>query len=237
MNTERRRRIWERGAAFILMSVFALIALGLILALAKPGYSQTLAGPDVSFSIVTVDSPRELPLLAERYHTTAEQILRENPKVKMIRPGTILTIKENYLEQEVSRGSTSSWVWPLSGPVSSAYGQREGDFHHGLDIAVPPGITVRAARPGRVSKAGRFPIYGLTVVVDHGNGVQTLYAHNSKLKVKVGDSVEKGEGIAVSGNTGKTTGPHLHFEVRLSGQTIDPLKVLPKQLLASAVSN
>lgn len=233
MNSDRRRRIWERSAAFLLISAHVLAGMLFVFPAARPAYSQAAITPDVFYSVVTVDSARELPLLAERYHTTVEQILRQNPKIKTIRPGTTLTIKENYLGHELARGSNGSWSWPLVGPVSSSYGEREGEFHHGLDIAVPTGITVKAARAGRVSKAERLPVYGLTVVIDHGNGVQTLYAHNSRLTVKVGEWVEKGEGIAISGNTGNTTGPHLHFEVRLSGKTIDPQKVLPRQLYAS----
>lgn len=70
-------------------------------------------------------------------------------------------------------------------------------------------------------------VYGKTVMIDHGKGIQTLYAHNDRLLVKVGEQIAAGEQIALSGNTGNTTGPHLHFEIRLNGKVIDPLKYLP----------
>lgn len=131
-------------------------------------------------------------------------------------------------EKKSSLGWSNNWVLPVKGTVSSAYGWRNSDFHHGIDIAVPSGTWVRAARAGRVAKVGWLGVYGLAVLVDHGGGVQSLYAHNSRLLVKVGEYVESGEGIAYSGNTGNTTGPHLHFEIRVNGRTIDPTPYLPK---------
>lgn len=136
--------------------------------------------------------------------------------------------------KEVSRGSKSNWSLPLKGTVSSAYGWRHGDFHHGIDYAVPSGTLVRSSRPGRVAKLGSLGVYGLTVIIDHGGGVQSLYAHNSRLLVKVGQYVEAGQGIAYSGNTGRTTGPHLHFEIRVNGLTVDPSPYLAKVQVADA---
>lgn len=140
-----------------------------------------------------------------------------------LRTGAALTMQENPMEnRRVSRGNVTSWSWPVNGAKSSDYGWRNGDFHHGVDIATPSGSLIRAARAGQVAKTGWLGVYGLAVLVDHGNGVQTLYAHNSKLLVKVGDRVKGGEEIALSGNTGNSTGPHLHFEIRINRQTVDP---------------
>lgn len=115
-----------------------------------------------------------------------------------------------------------------SGRVSSAFGWRkdpirgEAAFHHGTDIAMPVGQEVRVAAAGRVTFAGSQGGYGLTVVVQHADGLETRYAHLSAVLVEAGDQVSKGQAVAKSGNTGKSTGPHLHFEVRRNGQSVDP---------------
>jgi len=99
-------------------------------------------------------------------------------------------------------------------------------MHTGIDIAVPSGTSVLAANAGKVIYSGYNGGYGNTVIIDHGGKISTLYAHNSKLLVKVGDKVEKGKVISKSGSTGLSTGPHLHFEVRENGQHVDPMKYL-----------
>ena len=99
-------------------------------------------------------------------------------------------------------------------------------MHYGLDIAVPTGTPIRAAAAGRVTFAGRRGGYGYLVIIDHGKGVETRYAHNSKLLVSAGDRVERGQIIARSGNTGNSTGPHLHFEIRYRAKAVDPYKYL-----------
>lgn len=121
-----------------------------------------------------------------------------------------------------------NFSWPVTGRLSSGYGQRWGSMHHGIDIAVPTGTPVRAAAKGRVSFAstGWNGGYGTLVVIDHGNGVETRYAHNSRLAVKVGQTVSRGDIIAYSGNTGRSTGPHVHFEIRLRGNSVNPINYL-----------
>lgn len=105
-------------------------------------------------------------------------------------------------------------------------GQRRG--HTGMDLAVPTGTPIRAALPGTVTvsqyNAGG---YGYYVMIDHGNGLSTLYGHNSKLLVRVGQTVEAGDIISLSGSTGRSTGPHLHFEVRVNGERTNPRHYLP----------
>ena len=116
---------------------------------------------------------------------------------------------------------------PVSGgTITSKYGQRSSGFHTGVDLAVPTGTPVYAAAAGTVVKAGWSGGYGYLVVIDHGNGYQTYYAHNSRLCVSVGQSVSKGQNIAYSGSTGNSTGPHLHFEVRINGNTTNPLNYI-----------
>jgi murein DD-endopeptidase MepM/ murein hydrolase activator NlpD len=117
---------------------------------------------------------------------------------------------------------------PLPGRVSSAYGMRHdpisGDarLHKGTDIPMPYGADVRTAGAGTVVSVGELKGYGLQVVVDHGDGVTTRYAHLSGAAVKPGDAVERGQVIAAAGNSGRSTGSHLHFEVMTQGKAIDP---------------
>lgn len=118
--------------------------------------------------------------------------------------------------------------------VTSEFGYRRDPFtgetrgHSGMDLAVPTGTPVRAALPGTVTvsqyNAGG---YGYYVMIDHGNGLSTLYGHNSRLLAQVGQTVEAGDIIALSGSTGRSTGPHLHFEVRVNGKQTDPRAYLP----------
>lgn len=112
--------------------------------------------------------------------------------------------------------------WPLRGRISSRYGPRWDRIHHGLDVAVPVGTPIRSAAGGVVSFSGAMGGYGNIVIIDHGNGVETRYAHTSRNIVRVGQRVQRGDLIAYSGNTGNSTGPHLHFEVRQRGQSVNP---------------
>lgn len=121
--------------------------------------------------------------------------------------------------------------WPVPGYtyVSSPFGNRihpilkVPKFHTGIDIRVSAGKNVVAAGNGKVRTAGNLGGYGRTVIIDHGGGIMTLYAHNSKLLVSTGNNVVKGQKIALVGSTGMSTGPHVHFEVRKNGQYVDPI--------------
>lgn len=129
--------------------------------------------------------------------------------------------------REVDEG----YSWPLArrGFVTRSFGEGPGEAsgeHRGLDIAVPTGSYVRASRAGRVAEAGRDSVYGLYVRVEHGGGLATLYGHNDWLFVVPGDSVERDEVIALSGNSGRSTAPHLHFEIREEDELVDPERVL-----------
>jgi len=117
--------------------------------------------------------------------------------------------------------------WPLA-DESGAVTRRidEDEAHPGLDIAIPTGSYIRAAGAGRVSEVGEDSTYGKYVRIDHDNGYETLYAHASDTSVELGEEVRKNEVIALSGSTGVSTGPHLHFEILLEGVTIDPLELV-----------
>jgi len=116
--------------------------------------------------------------------------------------------------------------WPVSGPVVSGFGLRWGRMHEGIDITCDTGTSVRAAGAGTVIYAGWLGGYGNLVVVDHGGGLSTAYAHNSSFAAAVGQSVAAGQVIAYSGSTGNSSGPHVHFEVRVNGSAVDPLGYL-----------
>lgn len=122
--------------------------------------------------------------------------------------------------------SPGGLAWPVSGPVVSGFGPRWGRMHEGIDIAVPTGTPVRAAAPGVVIHADWLGGYGLLVVVDHGGGLSTAYAHNSSLVRGVGSQVAQGDVLSYSGSTGRSSGPHVHFEVRVNGAAVDPLGYL-----------
>lgn len=124
----------------------------------------------------------------------------------------------------VSRGlPVGELDWPVVGWISSPFGMREGRLHEGVDIAVDHGTPIRAAMPGRVSFAGPRGGYGLAVIIDHGDGISTLYAHSSKILVSEGQWVDRGEVIALVGNTGNSRGPHLHMELHVNGVPYDPM--------------
>ena len=122
--------------------------------------------------------------------------------------------------------------WPTKGWVTSGFGRRLSPFtgrrkvHHGYDIAARTGTPVLATANGVVSRVVSLSDYGKMVVLDHGYGYQTYYAHNSKILVKVGQRIQRGEKIAAVGNTGRSTGSHLHYEVRLNGVPVNPKRYL-----------
>ena len=124
----------------------------------------------------------------------------------------------------VSRSGGSLFTRPVEGIISSAYGYRHGEFHTGLDIAVAKGTAVKAAMAGTVVSAGWEGNYGYAVVIDHHNGYKTRYAHNSAVKVKAGQNVRRGQTIALSGSTGRSTGPHVHWEIIKNGVTQNPME-------------
>ncbi len=125
--------------------------------------------------------------------------------------------------------------WPLKGPISSFFGNRVSpfgrhmEFHDGIDIAAPYGAEVRAAGDGQVTFAGYQPGYGYTVVIDHGYGLSSSYSHNSKMLVEVAEEVVGGQLISRVGSSGRSTGPHLHFGIKLNNKAVDPLNYLGKE--------
>jgi murein DD-endopeptidase MepM/ murein hydrolase activator NlpD len=119
------------------------------------------------------------------------------------------------------------WTWPARGPITSGFGYRWGRLHAGIDIGAPYGAPIFAAKGGVVSYAGVMGGYGNIIVIDHGGGLTTRYAHQSQLAASVGHAVRVGDRIGYVGNTGSSTGPHLHFEVRVNDSPQNPIGYLP----------
>lgn len=141
------------------------------------------------------------------------------------------------LTGEGSRGNPGVvpgyFIWPAEGPITSPFGVRihpitgKGTMHNGVDIGAGYGAPIHAAASGRVLRAGPYGGYGLATIIDHGNGLATLYGHQSRQVVSPGDQVTQGQVIGYVGSTGFSTGPHLHFEVRVNGDPRDPLLWFP----------
>lgn len=121
----------------------------------------------------------------------------------------------------------SGFAWPINGAITSGFGPRWGGTHSGIDIDCVTGDAIRASRSGSVVSATYDGGYGYHVVIDHGGGFASLYAHASKLYVSGGQSVSQGDTIAACGSTGQSTGDHLHFEIRVNGSPQNPLGYLP----------
>lgn len=147
-------------------------------------------------------------------------------------------------ERVLKRAAKNHWsdtypdvdfIWPVSGRISSIYGLRrffneqERNPHNGLDIAAPEGTDVRAPADGTVIEAGDFFFSGNMVYIDHGQGLISLYAHLSRIDVKPGDVLRRGQILGAVGQTGRVTGAHLHFAVMSNGVLFDPAYLLPEQ--------
>jgi murein DD-endopeptidase MepM/ murein hydrolase activator NlpD len=163
--------------------------------------------------------------VSKRYGTTVEELIEANNITDYtdIPAGTMLKIPGAVVSSE--------FIWPIPGKISSGFGGRGRKFHWGIDIPAPKGTPIRAAADGLVlisSEGFRgFSGYGRMVLIEHGGGISTLYAHNSKNDVKAGTCIRAGEILGEVGSTGNATGSHLHFEVRKNGKPVNPLNYLP----------
>jgi murein DD-endopeptidase MepM/ murein hydrolase activator NlpD len=124
------------------------------------------------------------------------------------------------------RQGSGQLIWPANGSISSGFGWRWGRLHAGIDMPLPEGTGLRAAASGTVAIAGWVGGYGNYTCIQHGGSLSTCYGHQSSISVSVGQSVSQGQVIGYSGNTGHSTGPHVHFEVRVNGSPVDPLGYL-----------
>jgi murein DD-endopeptidase MepM/ murein hydrolase activator NlpD len=176
--------------------------------------------------------------LAELLEAAPEEAVRdvERSMVDLMQAAREREKKFDEIKRYVRKRSTllasRPTVWPVRGWVSSGFGDRsnpvtgKGGFHSGVDIANDQGTPIRATADGTVSFAGWEGGYGKLVVLNHGNGFSTYYGHLSEIKVGVGQKVVRGQVLGNMGATGNTTGPHLHYEIRLYGASVDPLKYM-----------
>lgn len=200
---------------------------------------QYLMLPEEREEMYTVRLGDTLWSIARAHRVEVNRIIAANEldQPDRLRVGQVLAIPQESravaavgrADQLAARGVEGLFIWPLMGIITSPYGLRKSGFHHGLDIAPFRSTLIKAAAAGRVVFSGwRNSAYGRAVIVDHGNGLTTLYAHNSTNLVQAGDYVKAGQAIARVGKTGRATGPHLHFEVYQGGKTMDPLLYLKR---------
>ncbi|MFC2173629.1 peptidoglycan DD-metalloendopeptidase family protein [Acidobacteriota bacterium] len=186
----------------------------------------------------TVRRGETLGSIADRYGLSINRLCKAN-KIKnpdIIHVGQIIKIPQSKKSRKASNRQIKSrplkgapeLKWPLKGWISSRYGPRRGRLHSGIDIAAPKGYIIVAAGKGKVVRAGGgWRRYGKVVLIDHGKGYHTLYAHCSRIYVKKGQRIRKRQAIAAVGATGNATGPHLHFEIWIDGLAVNPERLLP----------
>jgi len=164
---------------------------------------------------------------------TAEQAYKELMETSSQIEQMIRRIQSSGNNAAGPAGGSGALMWPTSGPITSPFGWRGHPifgterFHSGIDIGADYGDAVVAADSGVVVSSGWMGGYGKAIIIDHGNGISTLYGHNSELLVEEGARVSKGQIISRVGSTGYSTGPHLHFEVRENGSPVSPMSYLP----------
>ena len=197
---------------------------------------QKLRIPSVDGLLYTVRSGDSLELIAKNYGVSVEEILDVNElSSAVLYAGTELFIPGARLSSSVLKkalGELFAAPLAVSWRISSGYGWRQDpftgvrSFHTGIDLVVPYGTSIKSAMSGTVAAAGYSNVYGNYVIINHGNGYQTLYAHMSSASVKKGERVAQGAQIGHTGNTGYSTGTHLHFSVYRNGKLINPTQVL-----------
>ncbi len=180
---------------------------------------------------------------------TAEQLLHTNPWLRSepVTPGMRLSVPSYRLHNNTAKSDTgygygygnnqfdeidrvtiqglnAEYIWPvLRVEITSHYGYRRGSLHAGIDLRAPRGTRIYASAAGKVIFSGIKPGYGRIIVIDHGNGIETAYAHNSRNLAKKGQSVMQGQLVATVGRSGNATGYHVHFEFRRYGQAVNPI--------------
>jgi murein DD-endopeptidase MepM/ murein hydrolase activator NlpD len=178
----------------------------------------------------------ELATARRKQHASLEKIRNQQDDLE----GDLNDISQKIAEQLGAatgalpagpiRAGGHGLIWPVNGPITSGYGPRNigngYEFHPGVDIGVPTGTSIRAAAAGTVTIAGPTGGYGNYTCIDHGGGLSTCYGHQERFLVSVGQQVAQGQIIGLSDCTGYCFGPHVHFEVRIDGQTTDPLGYL-----------
>lgn len=200
---------------------------------------QTLKVPGSGQRLHVIRPGETMWDIASRYNVSLASLKAANPaknptnlKIndQLVIPSSSSAYPVAQMVQEPSRGwsYTNLFNWPVVGAITSGYGARQSGFHHGIDIAGKIGDPIKACAAGTVTFTGYKSVYGRTVIIQHPDGKETLYAHVQTIKVSKGDTVARGQVIATVGMTGRTTGPHVHLEVRNNGELCNPLSYLPR---------
>jgi len=237
-----------RGLGFTLVVTLGLIALGAITYLPVAVEAARVPGLVREVDRLEAENRRIAELVAaldsaERRYERIRAMLGADLVPDPVSVGSTLPIAPPVSARVIGQskgyeaGPSLPSHWPLDEAGYVTRGQAEaggagnsgGEAHPGLDIAIPVGRPVRASGGGAVLEAGEQPEYGTYVLIQHPDGYQTLYGHLSRLTVRAGTPVEAGDVLGLSGNTGRSSAPHLHFEVRRAGLPIDPRRILKEQ--------
>ncbi len=191
-----------------------------------PGVSvrQGVGGPDPEIAALTTNSlDAARKQVIEKMHRDLQVL-----ELRLVDEQQQSNLLQDYLEEQKAVLNFTPSIRPVRGWISSGYGYRRSpftgkrEFHRGLDIVNRKGTPVVATADGRVKFAGHNGGYGKLVVIDHGMGVESKYGHLYRIEVKVGEKVIRGQEIGILGNTGRSTGPHLHYEIVVNKHTVDP---------------
>ncbi len=189
---------------------------------------------------VYIETPAHAKKVAKKFGTTLDELKVANPDKSFqgnewvfipSKVGIVYFLRETFVVEDYSHLGTGRFTWPVPNfyKVSSQFGPRGRKHHDGIDIPAPKGTPIVAVDSGVVIYSDNgIRGYGNMIVISHGDEVFTVYAHNSKNKVDKGDKVEKGDVIALIGNTGRSTGPHLHFEIRMKNKVRNPAQYLSR---------
>lgn len=196
------------------------------------GYVEEVAmyTNDLSADIVLEEDPNEIYYYIDDQEQELDDIEALIDEMLKVAPGLskILELDKQNIKDHIYLMEHTPSIWPTWGTITGSFNERRGGhYHKGLDIGNSTGTAVSATAAGAVIYSGWHGSYGRKIVIYHGFGYTTVYAHLYKIHVEVGDEVEKGDVIASMGNTGKSTGPHLHYEVMIDGIPTDPMEFLP----------
>lgn len=184
-----------------------------------PDIAPKGAGTGIGGRTVPAETKGGRPAAMDELNRLAESVVEEGHSLRAL---------ERLISKAGKALASLPSRWPVRGAVNSEYGSRqspwtkEREFHGGMDIAAGSGTSVRAPSTGTVVFAGTQAEYGQTVILDHGPEIKTVYGHLSKVLVSVGQRVERGTELGLSGNTGRSSGPHLHYEIVVKGQAVNP---------------
>ena len=192
-----------------------------VLVLGACASTQTIQQPPKRIYIVKEND--NFHSIAFAFEVSTEQLRRANPWLSPINiaPGMRLTIPDHDPNSQIA--GDVNFIWPLKHlDVSSGFGYRNGSLHAGIDLRAPLGTAIYASAGGRVVFVGHKRGYGLMVIIEHSNGIETVYAHNNRNNVVLGERVSQGQMIATVGRSGNATGYHVHFEFRRFGKAQNP---------------